>query len=404
MTAHAPGTGRGTDLRGREDECAELDGAGVRSPSRREPVARLAGRGRHREDGAAAVPDRLRIGSDDRQGRGGGIGDGACRSPASISSAGPCSIVASGFRIRSVRRSRSCSASGPAPPPDRFLVGLAALSLLSEAAEERPLLCVVDDAQWVDHASALTLAFVSRRLLAEPVGIVFSAREPGDELRHLPELELRGLVNGDAQALLSSSLAFAPDERVRVRMIAETRGNPLALAGAGPGFDGFSARRRVRGPGGRGAARDVSRKDSCAGSRPCPRRRGSCSWSRPRSRSAIRSCFWRALERLGTTPAWEESETDGLLTIGEQRDVPSSPGALRDVPLGGSGGAPGGASGAGGGDGPGRRPRSPGVASGCGGFRARRGRRGRARALCGAGSGAGRHRGGGGVSAALRSR
>ena len=114
-------------------------------------------------------------------------------------------------------------------PPDRFLVGLAVLSLLSEAGEARPVLCVVDDAQWLDRASALTLAFVARRLLADPVGIVFATREPGDELAHLPELEVRGLVDGDARALLSSSVGFGLDQAVRDQVIAETRGNPLAL-------------------------------------------------------------------------------------------------------------------------------------------------------------------------------
>jgi DNA-binding CsgD family transcriptional regulator len=113
--------------------------------------------------------------------------------------------------------------------PDRFLVGLAVLSLVSDVAEERPLLCVIDDAQWLDQASALTFAFVARRLLAEPVGLVFSAREPGEELRHVPDLEVPGLVNGDARALLSSAMRFALDGRVRDRIIAETRGNPLAL-------------------------------------------------------------------------------------------------------------------------------------------------------------------------------
>jgi DNA-binding NarL/FixJ family response regulator len=116
-----------------------------------------------------------------------------------------------------------------AAAPDRFLVGLGVLSLFAEVAEERPLLCVVDDAQWLDQASALTLAFVARRLLAEPVGIVFAAREPGEQLQHISELEVQGLRNGDACALLSSAVRFMLDERVRDRIVAETRGNPLAL-------------------------------------------------------------------------------------------------------------------------------------------------------------------------------
>jgi DNA-binding CsgD family transcriptional regulator len=113
--------------------------------------------------------------------------------------------------------------------PDRFLVGLASLSLLSEAAAKRPLLCVVDDTQWLDQASARTLAFVARRLRAEAVGLVFGAREPDEDLQGLPELELRGLRNGDARALLASAVRVALDERVRDRIVAETRGNPLAL-------------------------------------------------------------------------------------------------------------------------------------------------------------------------------
>jgi DNA-binding CsgD family transcriptional regulator len=118
---------------------------------------------------------------------------------------------------------------GAGPAPDRFLVALGVLSLFSEAADERPLLCVLDDAQWLDEASALTLAFVARRLLAEPVGIVFAAREPREELQHVSELEVPGLVDGDARALLSAVVRFQLDERVRDRIIAETRGNPLAL-------------------------------------------------------------------------------------------------------------------------------------------------------------------------------
>src|SRR5919108_4504197 len=115
------------------------------------------------------------------------------------------------------------------PAPDRFLVGLAVLTLLSGAAEERPLLCIVDDAQWLDEVSAKTLAFVARRLLAEPVGLLLAARPPAGDLRGLPELQIIGLRDGDARALLRSSVMFRLDERIRDRIVAETGGNPLAL-------------------------------------------------------------------------------------------------------------------------------------------------------------------------------
>jgi DNA-binding NarL/FixJ family response regulator len=113
--------------------------------------------------------------------------------------------------------------------PDRFLVGLAALSLLSAVAEEHPLLCALDDAQWLDEASALAFAFVARRLLAEPIAIVFVTREPIGPLAGLPELVLDGVDDDDARFLLASGIPGPLDERVRETIIAETRGNPLAL-------------------------------------------------------------------------------------------------------------------------------------------------------------------------------
>src|SRR6516164_11506722 len=112
--------------------------------------------------------------------------------------------------------------------PDRFLVGLAVLTLLSEAGD-RPLLCLVDDAQWLDRASAQVLAFVARRLLADPVGLLFAARDPGEQLGGLPDLEVRGLRDEDARGLLRSVVRVRLDEKVRDRILAETQGNPLAL-------------------------------------------------------------------------------------------------------------------------------------------------------------------------------
>jgi DNA-binding CsgD family transcriptional regulator len=115
--------------------------------------------------------------------------------------------------------------------PDRFLVSLAVLSLLSDAAEERPLVCLVDDAQWLDRASAQVFAFVARRLLAESVGLVFAVREPSleQELTGLPELVVEGLSEAHARALLDSAIPGRLDQLVRDRIVAETRGNPLAL-------------------------------------------------------------------------------------------------------------------------------------------------------------------------------
>jgi DNA-binding CsgD family transcriptional regulator len=115
--------------------------------------------------------------------------------------------------------------------PERFLVGLAVLSLLSAAAEERPLLCLVEDAQWLDAASGMILGFVARRLLAESVAIVLTVREPNTrrDFEGLPDLLLHGLADVDARALLMRAIPGRLDDRVRDRIVAETHGNPLAL-------------------------------------------------------------------------------------------------------------------------------------------------------------------------------
>jgi hypothetical protein len=115
------------------------------------------------------------------------------------------------------------------PAPDRFLIGLAVLSLLSEIAEQQPLVCLVDDGQWLDHASAQVLAFVARCLGAESVGLVFAAPIPSSDLAGLPELAVGGLPEADARSLLDSVLTGPIDGRVRDQIVAETRGNPLAL-------------------------------------------------------------------------------------------------------------------------------------------------------------------------------
>ena len=129
---------------------------------------------------------------------------------------------------------RTAFGLAPGPPPDRFFTGLAVLTVLCGVARDRPLICVVDDEQWLDRDSAQALGFVARRLAAgtlttSPVGLVFATREPGEALTGLPELVVAGLRDDHARELLESALAGPLDAQVRDLIIAETRGNPLAL-------------------------------------------------------------------------------------------------------------------------------------------------------------------------------
>jgi DNA-binding CsgD family transcriptional regulator len=140
-------------------------------------------------------------------------------------------ILADAHRLPAPQRDALRTAFGLSlgAAPDKFLIGLAVLNLLSEVAEQRPVVCVVDDEQWIDRASAQILGFVARRLMAESVGLVFAARIPSDNLAGLPELAVSGLQVADAQALLKTELTGLLDSRVRDLIVAETRGNPLAL-------------------------------------------------------------------------------------------------------------------------------------------------------------------------------
>jgi hypothetical protein len=204
----------------------------------------------------------------------------------------------------------------PGDAPDRFLVGLAVLNLLSEVAVEQPLLCVVEDAQWLDRASAQALAFVARRLLAESVALIFATREPSDELRGLPQLIVGGLRDSDARALLRSVLPGPLDELVRDRLVPETRGNPLALLELPRG----STPAELAGGFGLPVASALSSQIEESFQRrlaPLPaqtRRLLLLAAAEPTGEPAL---VWRAAERLGIDPsAADAAEAEGLLEVG----------------------------------------------------------------------------------------
>jgi DNA-binding CsgD family transcriptional regulator/tetratricopeptide (TPR) repeat protein len=204
--------------------------------------------------------------------------------------------------------------TGPAPDP--FLVGLATLGLLSEAAEERPLLGVVDDAHWLDDASARALAFVARRLLAERIALVFAARQVDDALGGLPSLQVEPLGHRDARALLESVLPARLDESVLERIVVETRGNPLALLELPRGLTPT----QLAGGFGLPAAVPLS-----AGIEESFRRRLDELPGDTRLLLLLAAAepvgdpllLWRAAEKLGLSGA-AARETDGLLELGEQ--------------------------------------------------------------------------------------
>ena len=285
------------------------------------------------------------------------------RSPACISCARRCWIGSSASRLRSATRSRTAFGLSAGAPPDRFLVGLArARACCPRSAEEQPLVCLVDDAQWLDRASAQALAFVARRLLAESVahGVRDARAATRASFAGLPELVVEGLRDGDARALLGSAIRGPLDERVRDRIVAETRGNPLALlelprgltpAELAGGF-GLPDAPRAVGPD-RGelpaAARGAARRR--------PRRLLLVAAAEPVGDPVL---LWRAAERLGIGAERGGAGGDGRAArVRRPGAVPASAGALGGLPGGVARGPPARASRAGGGDRPRARSRSP---------------------------------------------
>jgi AAA ATPase domain len=222
-------------------------------------------------------------------------------------------------RLPSPQRVALATAFGLAAgdPPDLFLVGLAVLGSLSEVAGERPLVCLIDDVQWLDRSSAQVLGFVARRLLAEPVATVFAVRDPDDQadLVGLPQLVVHGLDGSDARALLDSVVPGSLDERVRDRIVAETGGNPLALVELAKGVSLAELEFGFAQPSPLGMADRIEREylRQLEALPPDTRRLLAVAAVEPIGDVAV---LWRAAERLGVgTDAAGPAEAPGLVSL-----------------------------------------------------------------------------------------
>jgi AAA ATPase domain len=202
--------------------------------------------------------------------------------------------------------------------PDRFLVALAVLTLLAEASENEPLVCLVDDVQWLDRASAQTLAFVARRLLAERIAMVFAVREPADvdDLAGLPEMVVEGIADDDARSLLAAAMPGRLDERVRDQIVAETRGNPLALLELPRGLTPAELAGGFRLPDARPVASRVE-ETFVQRVRSLPRETQRLLLVAAAEPVGDVSLLWRAAERIGVRgDAGRPAEEAGLIELG----------------------------------------------------------------------------------------
>jgi DNA-binding CsgD family transcriptional regulator len=205
--------------------------------------------------------------------------------------------------------------------PDRFLVGLAVLALLSQVAEERPLACIVDDVQWLDEASAQTLEFVARRLATQRVAMVLAVRQSEEEpaFPGLPELLLLGLGARDAATLLESAVHGALDPRVRDRIVAESHGNPLALLELSRGQS--TAELAFGGESGTAGTPRLHHLEQVFARRllPLPRQSRRLLLTAAAEPVGDVPLLWRAAERLGVgSEALTAAEGAGLIELGDR--------------------------------------------------------------------------------------